>query len=70
MMMTYYFILISIIKMAVLYGQCDSDWSSKLNYNTAAERVYYIACVEVEWDYAPSGKNLVSGLNINCFCSV
>eukprot|EP01083_Nonionella_stella_P225687 802093_1 len=50
--------------MAVLYGQCDSDWSSKLNYNTAAERVYYIACVEVEWDYAPSGKNLVSGERI------
>lgn len=25
------------------------------------DRVYYIAAVEVMWDYAPSGHNLVDG---------
>lgn len=28
------------------------------------ERVYYVGIVEDTWDYAPSGKNLVNGLNI------
>lgn len=27
---------------------------------SATERHYYIAAVEVDWDYAPSGRNLVT----------
>ena len=26
------------------------------------DRVYYIAAVNVDWDYAPTGKNLKNGL--------
>jgi len=43
---------------------CDIDWDSKPNADIDADRVYYIGCTEVEWDYAPSGKNLVSGETI------
>eukprot|EP00484_Ammonia_sp_Unknown_P020071 CAMPEP_0197031462 /NCGR_PEP_ID=MMETSP1384-20130603/10465_1 /TAXON_ID=29189 /ORGANISM="Ammonia sp." /LENGTH=70 /DNA_ID=CAMNT_0042460995 /DNA_START=78 /DNA_END=287 /DNA_ORIENTATION=+ len=38
-------------------GDCDEDWSDLTNYDKEADRIYYIACVDVEWDYAPSGKN-------------
>lgn len=30
----------------------------------SSERVYYVGIIEDTWDYAPSGKNLVSGQNI------
>ncbi|XP_030056055.1 ferroxidase HEPHL1 isoform X1 [Microcaecilia unicolor] len=30
----------------------------------AATRIYYLGIVEEEWDYAPSGKNLVTGQNL------
>ncbi|XP_066475399.1 ferroxidase HEPHL1 [Tiliqua scincoides] len=30
----------------------------------AATRIYYIGVVEENWDYAPSGKNLVTGQNL------
>ena len=38
--------------------------SSPFCHNTfvsARERTIYLAAVEVEWDYAPSGRNLISG---------
>ncbi|XP_077197573.1 ferroxidase HEPHL1 isoform X2 [Paroedura picta] len=31
----------------------------------AAERLYYLGIVEEFWDYAPTGKNLVSGRNLS-----
>lgn len=27
------------------------------------ERVYYVGIIEDDWDYAPSGKNLINGKN-------
>eukprot|EP01084_Bolivina_argentea_P239874 403080_1 len=42
-------------------SSCGSEWNSQVNYNVQAERVYYVGCVEEDWDYAPSGENLVSG---------
>ena len=61
MILTYYFVLFSVIKITV-FGQCDPAWDNQPNYNRDAERVYYIGCVEEEWDYLPSGKNLMTGL--------
>lgn len=31
----------------------------------AKNRVYYIASVDVEWDYAPAGKNAKNGLPLD-----
>eukprot|EP01083_Nonionella_stella_P067685 179192_1 len=45
-------------------NNCDSEWERQVNYDADADRIYYIACVEEEWNYCPSGKNLVSGLDI------
>lgn len=28
------------------------------------KRLYYIAAVELTWDYAPSGKDLIDGVNL------
>lgn len=28
------------------------------------ERVYYVGIIEGEWDYAPSGKNLLNGKRV------
>lgn len=28
------------------------------------ERVYYVGIVEEQWDYAPSGKNLLNGKDV------
>jgi hypothetical protein len=36
------------------------------NSSTAVERIYYIAAEEVIWDYAPSGKDLLSGIIFGC----
>eukprot|EP01084_Bolivina_argentea_P283024 484621_1 len=44
---------------------CNTDWNSLPNYNVQADRVYYIGCVEEEWDYCPTDTNLVSGESIN-----
>jgi len=37
---------------------CDADYVSQT-------RTYYIAAEDVEWDYAPSGKNLIKNIPIN-----
>ncbi|XP_045214555.2 ferroxidase HEPHL1-like [Mercenaria mercenaria] len=34
-----------------------------VNFSSAMERHYYIAAVEVDWNYAPSGRNLASADN-------
>eukprot|EP01083_Nonionella_stella_P047488 127084_1 len=39
----------------------DIEWSGLPNYDVDADRVYYIGCVEREWDYCPTGKNVVTG---------
>lgn len=31
----------------------------------AKERVYYIAAVDVNWDYAPTGYNLKNGKSVD-----
>eukprot|EP01084_Bolivina_argentea_P265011 449083_1 len=38
----------------------DIEWSGLPNYDVDADRVYYIGCVEEEWDYCPTGKNVVT----------
>eukprot|EP01084_Bolivina_argentea_P096246 173020_1 len=43
---------------------CNTDFDHIDNHEVEADRVYYIACVEEEWDYCPTGKNEVSGLQI------
>eukprot|EP01083_Nonionella_stella_P070881 189949_1 len=43
---------------------CEDGWKDKENYDISAERIYYIGCIEEEWDYAPSKYNLISGERI------
>jgi hephaestin len=43
---------------------CNDEWSDLPNYDVDADRVYYIGCVEVSWNYCPSGYDLVSGEKI------
>lgn len=55
------------------YADSDADWDaiehSDKAHKTALDvaatpgqaRVYYIAAEETDWDYAPSGKNLITG---------
>ena len=31
---------------------------------TPRKRTYYIAAVEVDWDYAPSGRNILRGVKL------
>eukprot|EP01084_Bolivina_argentea_P087930 158751_1 len=45
-------------------SSCSSDWNGMVNEDVDADRVYYLGCVEEEWDYCPSGYNLVSGEEI------
>eukprot|EP01083_Nonionella_stella_P178789 632700_1 len=45
-------------------SSCSSEWEGMVNYDETTERVYYLGCVEEEWDYCPSGYNLVSGQEI------
>lgn len=42
--------------------KCGKDPSGKpMN---GRKRLYYIAAVEQTWDYAPSGKDLIDGVNL------
>eukprot|EP01084_Bolivina_argentea_P270552 460077_1 len=43
---------------------CKDGWKDSENYDIEAERIYYIGCIEEEWDYAPSKYNLISGERI------
>eukprot|EP01083_Nonionella_stella_P216522 778183_1 len=47
-------------------NMCDynNQWYTMVNFNEPADRVYYIGCVEEPWDYAPSGKNLLTGATV------
>ncbi len=58
---------ILIIQINVLYAHknkmCGYDWKNVPNYDTPADRIYIIGCVEEIWDYAPTGKNLITGTN-------
>eukprot|EP01083_Nonionella_stella_P092870 260124_1 len=45
---------------ALTASQCKDEWSDLPNYDVDADRVYYIGCVEKEWDYCPTGKNVVT----------
>eukprot|EP01084_Bolivina_argentea_P051330 94422_1 len=40
---------------------CNGDWSNYPNYDSDAERVYHIACVEMKWNYCPTGYDLIRG---------
>eukprot|EP01084_Bolivina_argentea_P257308 433474_1 len=59
---------ILIIEINVLYANknkmCGHDWKNVANYDTPADRIYMIGCVEEIWDYAPTGKNLITGETI------
>eukprot|EP01084_Bolivina_argentea_P270553 460078_1 len=41
------------------YYDCKDNWENNENYDIVAERIYYIGCVEEEWDYAPSNYDLI-----------
>ena len=37
-------------------------WSLLSQQSECKERKYYIAAIDVEWDYAPSGKDAKTGV--------
>jgi FtsP/CotA-like multicopper oxidase with cupredoxin domain len=46
------------------HGGCTDEWEGMDNYDTDADRVYYIACVEEQWNYCPSGWDLINDVEI------
>ena len=58
---------VALVAFSVGLGGCDSRHAGSSPDTKAAAttqgvtRLYYIAADDVEWDYAPSGKNLITG---------
>jgi FtsP/CotA-like multicopper oxidase with cupredoxin domain len=58
---------VALVACSLGFGGCDSRHAGlSADTKTAAvtqgtTRIYYIAADDVEWDYAPSGKNLITG---------
>ena len=58
---------VALVACSLGFGGCDSRHAGfGTDTKTAAvtqgtTRIYYIAADDVEWDYAPSGKNLITG---------
>jgi FtsP/CotA-like multicopper oxidase with cupredoxin domain len=44
---------------------CDKDFEYHRNFGIDADRVYYIACIDAYWNYAPTGYNVNTGKKIH-----
>ena len=49
---------------AAFFGMAAQGARGRYDFTTTQLREYYIAAVEVEWDYAPTGRNVIKDREI------